>query len=48
MTDVKISWTNSKGETVSTTVPSKKADSIISYLETVVSDVDMVIPKQQS
>lgn len=43
MTDVKISWTNSKGETVSTTVPSDNADSIISYLETIVSDIKMAI-----
>lgn len=43
MTDVKISWTNSKGETVSTTVPSDKADSIILYLETIVSDIKMAI-----
>jgi hypothetical protein len=47
MDNVKISWTNSKGETVSNIFPSNKADAIITYLETVVKDVDLVIQVDQ-
>lgn len=43
MNNVKISWTNSKGEKVSNIFPSDMADKLVTYLETVVKDVDFVI-----
>ena len=43
MNNVKISWTNSKGENVSNIFPSDMADKLVTYLETVVKDVDFVI-----
>lgn len=43
MDNVKISWTNSKGEKVTGIFPADKADAIITYLETVVKDVDLII-----
>ena len=47
MINVKISWTNSKGETVMNTFPADKADVIITYLETIVKDVDLIIQVDQ-